>query len=322
MNVFQAAASLTCIIMPIAAAAQTAGPQAPAAATTVEQVMIGAPGEQMPLVIWRPAGAAEAGTRFSLVIISHGTGGGPLGHVDTAEALRAAGFVVAAPMHRGDNFQDEKFVGRPEWMASRSRDVSTSIDYMLQEWSGRAQLDPKRVGIFGFSAGGTTALIAAGAVPDLGRLAPHCAVQREFVCTIMAAQFGTDTSPPRWTHDPRIAAAVVAAPGLGFLFEPAGLAGVRVPVQLWSGSADDTVPYASNAAVVRRLLPSSPDFHSVEGAVHLSFLAPCTAETPPMLCRDRDGFDRAAFHRSFNEAVSAFFRRHLSLSSRHAGGGK
>jgi predicted dienelactone hydrolase len=87
---------------------------------------------------------------------------------------------------------------------------------------------------------------------------------------------------------------------------------LRAPVQLWAGSADDTVPYATNAGVVRRLLPTAPDLRNVEGAVHFSFLAPCTGETPPMLCRDREGFDRSAFHRSFNEAVIAFFRRHLS----------
>ena len=311
MNVFQAAAGFACIMMPVTVAAQTPAPGAPAANPSVEQVAIGAPGDQMALVIWRPEGPPPASTRLPLVVISHGTGGGPLGHVDTAEALARAGFVVAAPMHRGDNFQDESIVGRPQWMASRSRDVSNSIDYMLHEWSGREQLDSKRVGVFGFSAGGTTALISAGGVPDLRRLAPHCAAQREFVCNIVASMGLTAAPAPRLTHDSRIAAAVVAAPGLGFLFEPTGLEAVRVPVQLWAGSEDEVVPYATNAGVVRRLLPSTTDFHTAEGAVHLSFLAPCTAETPPMLCRDRDGFDRSAFHRSFNEAVTAFFRQHL-----------
>ncbi len=306
MKLFRAAARLICSLLPVAAAAQAPSQSA------VEQVAIGAPGERMALAIWRPAGPPATSTGFPVVVISHGTGAGPTAHSDTAEALAAAGFVVAAPMHRGDNFQDDSIVGRPQWMASRSRDVSTTIDYMLKQWPKRAQLDQSRVGIFGFSAGATTALIAAGGVPDLARLGPHCAAQREFVCTLVAPAAGAGDQPPGWTHDPRITAAVVAAPGLGFLFEPAGLARVRVPVQLWVGSEDDTVPYATNAAVVRRLLPSSPEFHRAEGAVHLSFLAPCTAETPPMLCRDREGFDRSAFHRSFNEAVTGFFRRHLS----------
>lgn len=327
------AAGLACIPIPLAGLAAHAQTRAETdAAVTVQQVAIGAAERRMILSIWHPAaregtgprpragGAASvSGSSLPLVIISHGTGGGPMAHVDTAEALAGAGFVVAAPMHRGDNFQDDSSVGRPEWMENRSRDVSRAIDYMLQEWPGRAQLDAGRVGIFGFSAGATTALVALGGVPDLARLAPHCAAHREFVCGIMRPEAeAAGAPPPRWTHDPRIAAAVIAAPGLGFLFEPGGLANVRAPVQLWVGAEDDTVPFASNAAAVRGSLPRSPDFHSVDGAVHLSFLAPCTAETPPQLCEDRQGFDRAAFHREFNRSVIAFFSRHLSSSEGRA----
>lgn len=316
-----AAAGFVCMLMPLSGGlAQAPDSVDPTAAPiAVEQVAIGLPGERMALVIWHPAvaggsvAAGVSGSSLPLVIISHGTGAGPLAHVDTAEALAGAGFVVAAPMHRGDNFQDDSSVGRPEWMANRSSDVSSAIDFMLQDWAGRAQLDASRVGIFGMSAGATTALISLGGVPDPGRLAPHCAAQPEFVCKIIPPQADTaGAPPPRWMHDPRIAAAVIAAPGLGFLFEPAGLANVRAPVQLWVGAEDDTVPYETNGAIVRRLLPQPPDFHSVERAVHLSFLAPCTPQSPPQLCQDRDGFDRAAFHRTFNQAVASFFRQHLS----------
>jgi predicted dienelactone hydrolase len=300
MKIFGIAAALACLLVQPAVASAEA---------RAEQVVVADSAGRMPLVIWSPAG--DAGGR-PLIVISHGTGAGPLAHVDTAEALAAAGFVVAAPLHRGDNFQNDADVGRPQWMANRARDVSSAIDFMLRQWSGRARIDGGRVGIFGFSAGGTTALISAGGVPDLGRIAPHCAANAEFVCTIMAPPTAEPSPPPRWTHDPRIAAAVVAAPGLGFAFEPSGLANVRVPVQLWAASHDDIVPLATNAAVVQRLLPAPPEFRTAENAVHLSFLAPCTAETPPALCRDREGFDRAAFHRSFNEAVVQFFRRHLA----------
>jgi len=182
---------------------------------------------------------------------------------------------------------------------------------MLGAWEGRGRLAPDKIGIFGFSAGATTALIAIGWVPDLGRIAPHCTAAPEFVCKILAAQ-PTDGTP-QWTHDRRIGAAVIAAPGIGFAFEPAGLAKVRVPVQLWSGTADETVPYATTTAIVRRLLPRAPDFRSVEGAVHLSFLAPCAPETPPFLCQDKQGFDRSGFHKVFNLAVIDFYRKALAL---------
>ncbi|HET9427958.1 MAG TPA: dienelactone hydrolase family protein [Allosphingosinicella sp.] len=323
MKVLRTAAMAACLWMPVGAVGAQSPSVGPApASVTLQQLATGAPDEQMVLLVWQPAvtagdtGADASEGRRSLVIISHGTGASPMAHIDTAEALAAAGFVVVAPMHRGDNFQDDSNVGRPQWMARRSRDVSDAIDFMAQEWAGRTHLDVDRVGIFGFSAGATTALVASGGVPDLRRVASHCATQREFVCTILPPQPDSAGSQPQpWVHDPRIAAAVVAAPGLGFAFEPAGLANVQVPVQLWAGSQDDTVPYESNAGVVRRLLPQAPDFHSVEGAAHLSFLAPCTPETPPPLCRDPEGFDRAAFHEQLNRSVTAFFREHLRGAS-------
>ena len=287
-----------------------AAAQAPAApAITVTQASAEDQGHApIPVAIWAPA----AGTRLPLVVISHGTGAGMTSHYDTAQALVRAGFVVVAPMHPGDNFQDDSAVGRPNWIADRARHVSKVIDFMLTRWDGRSRLAPRRIGVFGFSAGATTALVAIGGVPDLARLAPHCAAQREFVCNIIPPQASAEEPrTPEWTHDPRIRAAVIAAPGLGFLFEPAGLARVRAPVQLWVGAADEIVPYATNGAIVRRLLPREPEFHSVENAVHVSFLAPCTPQSPPAICQDRPGFDRAAFHRSLDDEVVRFFSQQL-----------
>jgi len=299
-------AALACIAMPVSGALAGQAPAAPV--VTVQQASVEDPGHPPIIVgIWSPA--ELTGSAVPLVVMSHGTGAGPMAHVDTAQALAEAGFVVVAPMHPGDNFQDDSAVGRPEWMANRSRHVSRAVDYMLTQWAGHERLS-RRVGMFGLSAGATTALISAGGTPDLGRVAPHCAARPEFVCRIMAPP-AADAAAPQFVHDSRVAAVVIAAPGLGFTFEPAGLADVRVPVQLWVGGADETVPTATNGAVVRRLLPTQPEFHEVENAVHLSFLAPCGPGAPPAICQDAPGFDRAAFHGEFNAAVVAFFRRHL-----------
>lgn len=84
------------------------------------------------------------------------------------------------------------------------------------------------------------------------------------------------------------------------------------PVQFWAGSEDNTVSYETNAAVVRRLLPHSPDFHRADGAVHLSFLVPCTPESLLQVCQDRACFDRDVFHEEFNRSLVRFFRQHLA----------
>lgn len=291
-----------------AAAPATAQTPAPQASVSVRQAIVQDQGHApIPVAIWSPA----EGTALPLVVISHGTGGGAISHVDTARALADAGFVVVAPMHPGDNFQDQSAVGKPEWLVDRARHIGKVIDFMFAEWEGRARLVAGRVGVFGFSAGATTALISVGGVPDLGRVPDHCARQPEFVCGLMTPP-AAGATPPRWAHDDRIVAAVVAAPGLGFAFAPAGLANVRVPVQLWAGGADRTVPYETNGGVVARLLPRPADVHNVPGAAHLSFLAPCGPDSPPQICQDGPGFDRSAFHLEFNRAVAAFFRQHLA----------
>ena len=167
----------------------------------------------------------------------------------------------------------------------------------------------------GFSAGGTTALIAVGGTPDFGLVEPLCKSHPEFVCQLQKP--GVPMRVPaatEWTHDARISAAVVVAPGYGFTFEPDGLSAVRARVQLWEGSLDASLPLATNAGAVRRLLPQPPEFHLVDNADHFSFLTPCGAAgllLPKMLCADPDGFDRTAFHAQFNAAVVAFFNESL-----------
>jgi predicted dienelactone hydrolase len=143
----------------------------------------------------------------------------------------------------------------------------------------------------------------------------HCSRAPEFICKALAHAGSPLTRSPEGTGsfvaDPRIRAAVIVAPGLGFTFAGGGLADVRVPVQVWSGDRDETVPFASNTAVVLAGLGDRAEAHRVEDAAHLSFLAPCGLLQPPAICRDRDGFDREAVHASMNAAVIRFFDTHM-----------
>ncbi|MHA4836022.1 alpha/beta hydrolase family protein [Sphingopyxis sp. MSC1_008] len=265
-----------------------------------------------PIAIKAAPGAPVARSGLPMIVVSHGTGAGAISHIDTAIALAEAGFVVVTPTHNGDNYEDESNIGKTAWFADRSRHIVRMIDFMLGSWRGASNIDKDKIGIFGFSAGATTALIAIGGKPDLGRLAPHCAKTPEFVCRLFPAPDAA-VSTPSWSHDPRIAAAAIAAPGLGFLFGPESLARVKAPVQIWAGSDDEIVPYASNTANVRSLLPQATEFHEVKGAGHLSFLAPCPDPSAiPAICTDKPGFDRAAFHSELNAALIAFFRAKLA----------
>jgi predicted dienelactone hydrolase len=253
-----------------------------------------------------------AGRGLPLIVISHGNRGLASSHSDTALALASAGFVVAAVTHTGDNARDDNYVGTPRWLIDRPRHIQVVLDYMLNDWPSHGQIDAAKIGLFGFSAGGFAALVSIGGVPDLAQLARHCTAQREFACELWKELPSAPVPETAWMHDSRIKAAVVAAPGYGFAFEPDGLRRVTAAVQLWNGVEDRNVPYDTNEAVVRRLLPTPPEYHAVPGAAHFSFVAPCPGWLFPVICEDAKDFDRAAFHRDFNGAVVAFFQQQFA----------
>jgi predicted dienelactone hydrolase len=262
--------------------------------------------------------APIAGDERPLVVISHGNGGGPASHADLALALADAGYVVAAPMHTGDNYADQSAFGTVTWLSGRTSEIHATIDYLLEEWPGHARINPERIGAFGFSAGGFTVLTAVGAQPDLRNIATHCAAMSEFVCDLLqqvkSPLLKAQTPPMGATFlpDARIKAAVVAAPGLGFTLAPHGLDQVRAPIQLWSADDDNNVPSATNTEPVRAALGSRVEFHTVADAGHFAFLTPCGLLAPPALCSDPQGFDRKAFHRQMNASIIAFFEKNMN----------
>lgn len=289
----------------------------------------------MTMGIWYPSNAAVSaqwlgsqfmqvaangpvtGQQLPLIVISHGTGGGIVSHADLALALAAAGYVVAAPMH-SDNYLDQSSVGSPAYFTGRTAQLRSAIDYMLQQWPAMAQLDAGRIGVYGFSIGAFTALTAAGAQPDLRGVAQYCATQSEFACEMLrqSGSFLLGSELPdgfdQFGKDERIKALVLAAPGLGFsLNNPAALSQVKVPVQLWQGDKDDTVPDATNAKVIRDQLGNQVEFHQVPGAAHLSFLLPCGFLSILPTCHDPAGFDRKGFHAGMNPQLVEFFNKQL-----------
>lgn len=255
------------------------------------------------------------GKDLPLVIVSHGTGGSFLGHYDTAIALAEAGYIVAALTHPGDNYADQS---RSVAIMDRPKHVSAVIDFLLQNWAAHAQIDPMRIGVFGHSAGGFTALLNIGGVADLERIAPFCREHEgDFACQLLARQPDAKRSLPTMgsAHDARIKAAVVAAPALGFTFSGGGLNNVTVPVQLWRAENDVLVPHPWYAEAVRVALPQAPEYHVVAKAGHYDFLAPCSkallAMAPVICASGADDFDRVAFHSAFHASIIKFFERTL-----------
>jgi predicted dienelactone hydrolase len=138
-------------------------------AATAADVMVG--GVPLPGV----KGCPIAGSQLPLVVFSHGSGGNFRGHHDTAETVAAAGFIVAAINHPGDNSRDASRTDELSILIERPADIKRLTDYMLGAWPEAATIDPARVGLFGFSRGGYTGLVVIGGNPDFrGGLAYMC----------------------------------------------------------------------------------------------------------------------------------------------------
>ena len=275
--------------------------------TTAEPVSIG------PTTMTVAINAPLTGKALPMIVMSHGTGGSYLGHIDTAIALADAGFVVVAMSHTGDNYADQS---RSVDVMDRPRQVSRVIDHMLSSWEGRAVIDPQRVGMFGFSSGGFTTLAIIGGIPDFTKIGPMCRqYPGDFACQLLAkSESPVVAAASTAVTDARIRAAVVAAPALGFTFSPDGLKSVKVPVQLWRAENDVIVPHPRYAEAVRLALTEAPDYHVVPNAGHYDFLAPCSdalASIAPAICTSSVGFDRAAFHAGFDAEVVKFFEKTL-----------
>ncbi len=254
------------------------------------------------------------GADLPLIVISHGNGGGPSGHSDTAIALAKAGFVVVSVMHTGDNFRDQSYAGMTRWFTDRPRHIQRVLDYMLGQWPEKKQLDASRIGFFGFSMGGYTGLVVAGATPAFESIRAYCTEQpAEFTCALLKrlnseALTASSPSASTWLHDKRVGAAVIAAPGFLYAFEPQDIATIDIPIQLWVAEHDDSVP-AEILTHLKENRPEGFEINEVPKAGHFAFLPPC--DFSEILCSDANGFDRKAFHNELNDAIVSFFKRSL-----------
>ncbi|SFS07066.1 Predicted dienelactone hydrolase [Dyella sp. OK004] len=280
-----------------------------------------------------PDAPALPGTR-PLVVISHGNGGSRLGHHDLATYLASHGFIVATLNHPKDDFQDTSGVGHAEVLAGRPLQVKSTITTLLADPHWKNLIDPERIGVAGFSAGGYTSLMLLGARPKFERFIDFCDQHPEVkdVCGTrakleaeMAKQGRTirdyladvQNDMGHWgdTADPRVKAAFVMAP-LSLVFDEAGLAPIHAPMFLYYGQNDHVLPPADNAKHIRPLLKNLMAVKEVPKADHWVFIAPCStalAKEAPTICTDPAGVDRAKVHAQINADALAFFRKTLKL---------
>jgi predicted dienelactone hydrolase len=259
------------------------------------------------LTIKGEKGCAQLGKGLPLIIISHGLFGDMFSHHDTAEFLADAGFAVVALNHTLDSASSikDKSADDISSFLVRPIDIKRVIDFLLTSSRASFDIDPRRIGFFGFSRGGYTGLVLAGGVRNFH--APPFPRPKEFV---MCKQISDNNIPDHGPgNEPRFKTFVIADP-VSFFPDKSSLQEVRAPIQLWSSDHGGMGVRPEHVASVAKNLPNAPEFHRPANSGHLSFNAPCSNEG--IVCTDPPGFDRIDFHRKFNAQVLEFFRKNLS----------
>jgi predicted dienelactone hydrolase len=279
---------------------------------------------------WQGAPARGNGR---LIVMSHGSGGSPWVHANLAQTLVADGFVVAMPEHRGDNYKDPGTPGPESWKR-RPAEVSRAIDVVSRDARFGPLLALDKVGMYGVSAGGHTALTLAGGRWSPARFTQHCEshITEDFqtcvgLITRLRGGFldGAKTTIALWvirsrfseatwqTHtDPRIAAIVAGVP-LAADFDMASLAAPRVPLALVTARQDKwLIPRFHSDAVlaVCAACERLADFATGRHGALLSPLPPGLSGLAGDLLNDPPGFDRAELP-AVDRKISAFFRKLL-----------
>lgn len=280
--------------------------------------------------------AAPAAGNRRLAVVSHGTGAPPWVYADLARALVEAGYVVAVPEHRGDHYGDQSKIGPESWRL-RPHEVSRAIDAVLADPRFAGGIDGHRVGVFGFSAGGHTALTLAGGRWSAARMAAHCEAHladdfaactggfarltggwldglKTFVARIVIRWRLAGDDDDHGHHDPRIGAVVAASPWAAN-FDPASLAGPRAPLALIVAPEDAWLRPRFHSLAVLGACPACERIDAPAHAGHGAHLSPFPHGLPDALrplLEDPPGFDRAelpAMHRR----IARFFDRHLGV---------
>jgi predicted dienelactone hydrolase len=268
-------------------------------------------------------GAAAASGPFPLVIASHGSGGSMDGLAWLSSALAARGVLVAAINHPGSSSGDSS-PRRSILLHERATDLTALLDHVLADPVFGSRVDRTRIVALGFSLGGATVLMAAGARFDRAAYRDYCTRMTDAGDCVFFAKGGVELAalPAALEgdlRDRRLSGVVAVDPGMGYALgfrdsdPPAPRALLINSGTTYRWPAIDFGPKGSNLAA---RIPGAQSAEIASGH-HFTFLPVCKAEGPALLVAERDdpvcddppATDRNAVHAEIADLVTAFVKR-------------
>lgn len=200
------------------------------------------------------AAPAKSQGKMPVVVLSHGYTGNPHQISWLIRGLVHGGFMVLGIQHR-DLIDGRVHVNH--W--HRAQDIGLMIDqFSTSPLSDAADLN--RIGVTGYSLGGTTALWVAGAratklstlIPTRDYASPEDYDRAdEALPTINKEMMAKD-----W-REARIKAAFVMAPAWAWLFDEESMRRISIPTYLIASGADQVLVTKNNAGLFARYIPKA-----------------------------------------------------------------
>jgi len=296
--------------------------------------LVGLPGSELFTMgpVAENADLSSAQEKWPVVLMSHGTGGTAQGLGWLGRRLASNGFISIGISHHG-NTAIEPYL--PEgflcWW-ERAADLTAILDVLDKGGPLSGRLDMANVFASGFSLGGYTVLLLAGAATSLPLFDAWLASQgiegggpREFPdlashipeLSATSEQFRiSQTQHSKSYRDSRIKAAMAFAPAPPVrALEPLSLANISIPISMMVGQSDREAPHRecalwlkeNNAAFQVELLG--------ENVGHYVFLCEATElgkSREPHLCKDAPGVSRRQIHDHAATVSEAHFRKWIS----------
>jgi predicted dienelactone hydrolase len=311
-------------------------PKADVSAGYDTQRIADADGRPIQLDVWYPAkaaeqaqsynfgmgsvakGAAVAGDKLPVVLLSHGSMGAASNYSWIAEPLARHGYVVLGVSHFGESPAFGPATMNPATVAhfgDRTRDINTALDFLITKSAYASHIDPQRLGALGHSSGGATVLMLAGVGFSMADMRAYCVQARP---TDKGCQYpvGAPSSDQAPVPSPRpIKALVVMDPAAGPGFTQAGLRALKTPALVIGSVDDDFLPFAAHAGRISEMLGSAETVQLAGGEGHFVYVDRCNLPINVMgvkLCSDRAGVDRDATHAKLVPQILSFFDRRLA----------
>ncbi len=248
------------------------------------------------------ADAPPAGEHFPVIVLSHGYGNDPVMLSWLAENLATKGYVVVAPEHRDPPNWDR--AKAPAGLLSRPLDINGTLTAIHAGMLGKL-VDADRLGLIGYSYGGYGVLAAAGA-----RLDPASPAVALLPKDLVAQYAGSGARADNLiAQGVRAVVAISPAGGSWSVWgaDGVGLAGIKAPLLVITGSNDRTVGYEKGpAATFAQAIHADRHMLVFAGAGHDIGTGPPPAEMHQRLW-DLDWFADPVWRKDRVNAIATHF---------------